>query len=597
MHAAHAECFVQLKGRLQEAPHGERGAIVVDVATALCCTPATIYRKLQKVGWDSGRKTRTDKGSLCVDENLAMQAAGMVKIGTRANGKKTMPLTTALNILEKNGMGIINTATGEVTMPCPTTVARAMMAYGCHPEQVRQGSPAQDLRSLHPNHVWEMDASVCVIFYLPKGKVEVLDEKKYYKNKPEHLKKIELQRVIRWVITDHYSGSLFVRYTQGSEDAASAIGVLIEAMCKRDGEQMHGVPFILYTDKGSPFVAALSQTFFASLRIHHITHTAGNARATGQVENAQNLVETQFEGRLRLLEITSLEELNAQAAQWRTAFNARAIHRRHKNTRERMWLRIKPEELRVPESVEALRAIVSSPSVEHTVKPTLMLNYTPKGFTAQRYSLRHIDGIVIGEKIEVCVNPYEAPAVDITVTGRDGTRNTYTLKPIDYDDAGFNAQAPVIGQEYKALADTATDKAIKAMDKAAYSADTLEAVEQAKKRKQRAYTDIDAMADVQATSVPTYFPKRGTAIQLDRQRELAPLSPVQAAMQIRPLLAAAGIHWTAEHLAALREAYGESVPAEAVQEFAAGIIAGVAASVTREQPTPAPMLLIAGGAA
>ena len=45
-------------------------------------------------------------------------------------------------------------------------VARALRGYGLHPEQLRRLPAAQQQSTPHPNHTWQMDASVCTLFYL-----------------------------------------------------------------------------------------------------------------------------------------------------------------------------------------------------------------------------------------------------------------------------------------------------------------------------------------------------------------------------------------------------------------------------------------------
>lgn len=595
MNAAHTEYFVDLMRKLDIAPRGERRSLVEDAASFMGCGVATIYRRLERVGWSSGRRTRSDCGKLCVDEDLALLAGGMVRAATRANGKKTLPLTTTSKVLEYNGKGVWDDKTGKRKMPSASTMARAMKRYGCHPKQVQRGAPSQTLRTLHPNQVHEMDASVCVLFYLPKGKVVVMDEKKYNENKPKHLEKARKDRVIRWVITDHFSSMIFVRYTLGSEDSKNAIDVMIDAWCKRDhdGDIFHGVPNILYTDKGPAFVSTLTKTFLNRLKVQPIEHAAGNAQATGQAEKAHDIVETQFEGFLRFLDIDNLEELNAHLDAWRIAYNATVIHKRHKKTRNAMWMHITPGQLRIPESVEALKAVVASPPAEKKVKGDLILRYTPKGYEPQTYSLYGIEGIMIGGKIGVALNPYEAPAVDVIVTSAEGEERIYTLQPIKRDRAGFDITSPVIGEEFKALKDTITDKAIKRMDMEAHGVNTLEEAEKAKRRDRRVYKDIDVMAHIHAVKIPDYMPRRGEHVDLGRpERELPPISVVDAAIRIKAMMAQAGIAWTSEHMTALGKQYPDSlIPVDAIDGIAEAFIAEET-DKTFEQP----LRLVAGGA-
>ena len=595
MHAAHNEYFVHLKNKLEAAPYMERASLVQDACNLLGCSMATAYRKLEAVGFTSGRKPRKDCGTVCVPAELARTAAGMIIQATRANDKKTLPLTTVCSILEENGMGVVDKETGKVTMPSPTTVARAMRLHGCHPTQVAGGTPAVELRSLHPNHVWQVDASVCVLFYLPKGKVKVLDERVVNAKKPQNMEKIQRERVVRWIITDHTSANFFLLYTQGSENAATAIEVLIQAMMQRgETDLMHGAPRILFTDPGPAFNCNLTRAFLQRLNIQFIPHKPGSARATGLVENTQNLVETQFEGRLRFLTITNLEELNAQATKWRLAWLATALHSRHGTTRNRMWLTITEDQLRKPASLEALREVVSTPPEPRKVTPKLQITYAPKGYKSLTYSLRHIEGITIGGQVHVAVNPYYAPSIDLIVSQNDGTESIYTLEPIERDGAGFDVNAAVIGQSYASHADTSVDKAVKTMEREAYGATTAEEAAAAKKAGQKPYAHINVMADVEAVKAPTYFPRRGRDLALETQgRELPSLTPVEVAMQLRPVLAAHGITWGPEHLGHIKQTYGAIVPGEAVEELAAHFIAAAQPPAVVEAPT----LRIVGGAA
>lgn len=577
MQPAISEYVMNLKSRLEEAPHGERRQLVQAAAQRLRCSTQTVYRKLQGAGWESERKPRADKGRTCVDAKLARLAAGLVVTATRANNKRTLPLTTARSILLENGQGVVNEETGEITMPSASTLAKAMRQNGCHPKQLKRGAPAQEMRSEHPNQFWQMDASVCIVFYLPDGKVSVMDEAKFYKNKPENLKKASQERVIRWVITDHYSGTLFVRYTQGSEDTAGILDVFIEATLKRDNEPFHGVPDMLGTDKGAGNTSLLFTSFLDALGVKHVTHKPGNPRAKGQVEQAQNLVETQFEGRLRFMDIVDLATLNAAVDAWRVYYNAKAVHRRHNKPRNSVWMTITEEQLRVPASREVLQELAASPAKEVKVTDTLKIRHTIKGYGKQEYDVRYLSGILPGQTVAVVVNAYRAPAIDVTVTAQDGTKNSYTLEPIERDKAGFRTDAPVIGKEYAALPETKTEKAHKIIQTEAYSASTLEAAEKAKAKGARPYEGLNAMADVQSAKIPLYFIKRGRDLGLEqREIESAPLSHVDAAIALRPLVARAGLEWNADCLEWLKQRHPANVPgnnlAELARELAAQFI-------------------------
>ncbi|MCF4653853.1 transposase, partial [Acinetobacter baumannii] len=187
-----------------------------------------LYRELEKVGFKSERKQRSDKGKTVVPTEVAEMVGGMVHVATRANGKKTLPMTTALEML---------IADGKAPRVSAATVARVMKQNMCHPKQLATPSAHTQQKSLHPNHVWQVDASVCVLFYLPKGGMQVMDEKKFYKNKPANVKKIENDRVIRYVMTDHYSGSIYVEYVYGSESSENLIEIFLNAIQRRSAQE------------------------------------------------------------------------------------------------------------------------------------------------------------------------------------------------------------------------------------------------------------------------------------------------------------------------------------------------------------------------
>ena len=71
--------------------------------------------------------------------------------------------------LRDNGLiiaGRTDTETGEFFPLSIDAISRALRQHHMHPDQLRAPSPALELASLHPNHVWQLDASICVLYYL-----------------------------------------------------------------------------------------------------------------------------------------------------------------------------------------------------------------------------------------------------------------------------------------------------------------------------------------------------------------------------------------------------------------------------------------------
>ncbi|MUT41085.1 transposase [Acinetobacter baumannii] len=553
----------EVAANLQAAGHGQKGEIIATACKYLDVSRPQLYRDLETVGFKSERKQRSDKGKTVVPTEVAEMIGGMVHVATRANGKKTLPITTALDML---------VADGKAPKVSAATVARVMKQNMCHPKQLATPSAHTQQKSLHPNHVWQVDASVCVLFYLPKGGMQVMDEKKFYKNKPANVKKIENDRVIRYVMTDHYSGSIYVEYVYGSESSENLIEIFLNAIQKRSAQEpMHGVPNILYTDKGCANTSGLFRNLLERLDVTFIPHATGNSQAKGQVENAQNIVETQFEGRLRFMQINNIQELNAQATAWRMYWNETKIHSRTKRSRNAVWQTIKPEQLRIAPPMELCRELISTVPVEKTVKANLTVSHAIQGYGSQDYDVRHVDGVYPKAKLQIVVNPYRAPCIDVLTKDQHGNDVIFTCEPMQVDWVGFGNDAAIIGEEIKAMPQSKIDENRKRILKKAYDAETLEQVDKAIAKKKPAYDgQLNAMADVTAVEVPTYINRAGEQMQTEiSRRQVAPVNLIQAAKQIRGLV---GDLWTPECMAALKKSYpnGE-VPQDVIPEIAEGI--------------------------
>lgn len=552
-------CYLQrIATRLAEAGHGQKGQILREAMQHLSYSRAELYRRLAEVGYVTDRKTRSDKGKSSVDADTAQLIGGMLHIATRANGKRILAIKDAAAILAEQG---------KAPRVSAATISRALRSHHVHPQQLSQPTPHIQQRSLHPNHVWQIDASVCVLFYLPKGGLQVMEAKEFYKNKPKNLRKIENERVIRYVVTDHYSGALYVEYVTGAEDSINLTHVFLNAIQRRSPQEpFSGVPYILMLDKGSANTAGLFKNLMQRLGIQLIAHGTGNSRAKGSVEQAQNLVETKFESRLAFTEVHSLDHLNALATRWRTVFNDTATHTRTRRSRNAVWQTITAQQLRIAPTVDLCRELVNTLPETKTVRGDLSITHSIKGYGSQSYDVRHIPGIYPKAKLDVVVNPYRAPCIDILL----GDGQTFTVEPQQLDWVGFQQDAPVIGASIRQAADSPVDQARKAVLKAAYDATTEAAVDAARKRKQAAYAQqIDPMADLKTDAVPSYLPRAGEQMQTPAQaRQFAPLSHIEAAKRLRGLV---GELWNATTFAALKQTYPEAVPADAIEAIADGI--------------------------
>lgn len=582
--ANEAEILLSLVQRLQAAAHGESAPIIAEGMKLLNIGRDALYKRLREYGYRSGRRRRSDAGRLSVSEEVALKAAGLCHLATRANGKANISVSLSAEVLAGNGMGRVDEETGEIVPVSPTTLARAMRAYNCHPEQLAAAAPAKEMKSKHPNHVWQIDASVCVVFYTPGGvRVQPIDETDVYKNKPENIEKIRPDLCIRWLASDHCTDAFFLRYIPGGENAASFIDFFIEAIQQRPGEPFYGVPEILVMDPGAYARAKTALNMLERLGVKVIVHRAKNARAKGTVEGGHNRVENGLEGRFALQTPQSLEELNSLADRWRRAHCATRRHARLGMTRWAAWSRIRAEQLRLAPPPELCRELVTTEAVTRDVSPQLTISYACPGHGSRKYRVGHIPGAVPKAKLRVVVNPYRAPDIDVLVD-TNGVETAWTVSPVELDEWNFAEDGHVWGEAMRALPDTPAQTQLKRILKDAYGVDTNLAAQSARQRRKTAYAgEIDAYADVKQAEAnpPAWLPRRGTEHEVTvAARSLPPTTVVDVA---RALAGRMDGRWNAQHYARLTQRYptGE-VPGDDVAALEAEFI-GEATAETGER--------------
>lgn len=498
--------------------NGRRGEIARRAAEAFGVSVNTLYGYLREwAGWTSGRKPRQGKGKTCVPYELCKEIAQVITESTRATGKQIMSLKRAVAIAAADGKGIVNPETGEVTMPSVETVSRAMRLYGCHPEQLRVSAPKKRVRSLHPNHTWQLDASVCVLYRI-RGtrKIALMDEAIYNEKKPKNLIEIKDRRIIRYIVTDHTTNAFYLHYVQAAgEDAAGVLAALIGAIEDRGPrDPMHGVPSILYMDQGSANRSSLVTGFCEQLGIRPLYHKPKNASATGSVEQRQDSVECEFESRLRFMDVPDVETLQTLADRWRRHFCATEKHSRTNMTRNAAWLMIREEELRTVEG-DVLRAIAAWKEDTRRVREdfTISVN-THTAHGVREYDLRELafHGLKVRDTVSVHLNPYKAPAITVSMMEPDGTKRRFDVAPMEKDAFGQPLDAPVFGESYKALPKTRAEKVLEEVRAVSHT--------------------FDLMADVK--EAPLYLRKTGTSLQVETPTaEFMPMKRLAFAMMMR----------------------------------------------------------------
>ena len=243
-----------MKQRLESAGHGQKGAIVAEATQTLAISKDTLYRELGKIGWQAGRKRRTDAGTTALADETIATAAGLIATGARANGKQIMDTTTVNSILSANGHKTLSVS----------SLRRVLRENQMTAKHLNQAKTAQALRSLHPNHVHLLDPSLCILYYPPgkKGKRQKFaDVDEFYKNKPGNLERVKNLRVWRYVLVDHYSGLIKVRYFEAAGES-QLLNFEFLLWCWREV----GLPQILYTDKGSANSGKGISPFYPSVK-------------------------------------------------------------------------------------------------------------------------------------------------------------------------------------------------------------------------------------------------------------------------------------------------------------------------------------------
>ena len=173
---AQSDYFQGLAKRLTCAKHGQRSEIVKEAASFLGRSADWVYAQLKIVGWSSGRKSRTDRGNGKLTVSELTTLSSMMRQSKRDTGKQLLCVEDAVNIAKANNM----ISVGDVST---STVLRGMKLHGIHPTQVNKATSHTTLRSLHPNHVWQFDVSICVLYYLKdKAGLQVMPKDEFYKN-------------------------------------------------------------------------------------------------------------------------------------------------------------------------------------------------------------------------------------------------------------------------------------------------------------------------------------------------------------------------------------------------------------------------------
>ena len=553
--------LLEVAHRAQAAGRGGKEPIYAQACQQLDWSRATLMRRLKEVTVTTPRKRRSDAGTTSLSLPDAQELSTAMMEGYRANDKTIHALKLALVRLRANRplfACATDPATGELRPLSESACARALRTYKLHPEQLRQPAVVQALASAHPNDVWQIDASISTLFYVPEDGVADMDKGVFYKNKPENFEKIKRQRLTRYVLTDHCSGSIFVHYVAGGESIVNMAEAFLAAIQPRPLQQMHGVPYYLMMDPGSAGIGGAFKTLLRRLQVTPVVNEAGNPRAKGQVENAHNLVETDFESGFKFLHVPSIAWINEQAARWMRYYNSVRILGRHGKARWAKWMEITQQQLRLVDAALARQLLTHAPSTPKVDREKCVR------FNGKVWSVKDVPNIIVGEKLSVTFNPFNASTAYVLEHDAQGNEQLIEIPEVLTDEHGFSLDAALIGREYKSLPETAADTNRKLVERLATGAATDEQAAAARKAKVLPmagsldpYKHHDDLPDV------AMLPRRGTELQTSvaTQKTVQVLPVFEVAKALRSM----GMDMDREKASQLRSWYPDGVPEDELQ--------------------------------
>lgn len=427
--------------RLQAAETGaERSRLIGEHAALTGAPRGRVTAQLRAAGWRS-RRARSDAGATRVPEEHLRLLAAALRTGVRKGGQRTLGVQVALQTLRQSGIRI------DVT---PAQAARLLRDRGL--DVATQSAPTSHtaLRSEHPNHVHQVDASVCTLYYLRGRQHDAAAIHEPYKNK-DFMRGKERLKVWRYVVVDHKSGCFVPRYYQQAAETAEATwDALLRAWERNPPERWHGVPRIVMWDKGTEHAAiraALEQGF----GITCLVHAPGNARTKGAVEAAMWAIEQGFESRLRLQHPESLDELNEAALEWAVRCCANTIEgldtrldrRVRKICRQESWSRITPEQL--VELPPGARDFAMHRAQTRKVRGDLTVSFRHPLTGIGLYDVARLRGVAVGRTINVQPLSLDRGGAVRAWTEHGGREWEARLTPLAHDQDGQREDAITIG--------------------------------------------------------------------------------------------------------------------------------------------------------
>lgn len=543
----------KMVSELKGAKPGERKAVLTRYGEQYGYSMKRLYEIAENFGFKSGRKTRCDKGIGVLAEEQIEFVASFIQATKRENKGAFAPVENAMEFAIDNGI----MTRGEVTVGA---MQRILREREIDKKRLNAPTPHTEMRSLHPNHVHLVDASTCIQYYLDDGGMKIMRQDEFYENKIENFKKIKTP-LQRYILTDHFSGFMFVKYYLSAGETAENLFDFLCSSWEAKGEAnfpFRGVPFAMLMDGGCRAKArAMGEGFWDGIGVEILPGTPGNSRRQGSVEVSHNIWEMWFETRLRIDPATTLDDLNRKARGFCIWMNATREHTRTRMTRLSCWLMIKQEQLRELPERSVLQDLMNKPEEERTVT-----NYRIS-FEGKEFNLKHAR-IPHGSKVKVIKNIWKWKDGIITVSYNNQLYEAQAIEKLPAELGGFSSNAAIIGQEYKAQPENATQQAAKRLNELATGSRQPD-------KKAMPFAGLNAFEGfADKVGNLSTLPKRGTPIEVARNSGPAQISIMEMFKRLR----ASGTTITPELNRELRAEFGETIEAKRAEAVIEAITTG-----------------------
>ena len=203
-------------------------------------------------------------------------------------------------------------------------------------------------------------------------------------------------------------------------------------------------------------------------------------------------------------------------------------------TRNDLWLSITKNQLRTVEP-DVLRSIAAWGDVRRPVRDDFTISVdTRTHYGVRYYDLRELGyhGLKPRESVYVRLNPYKAPNAIILLEKPDGEKVAFEVPPMQFDTAGFDVNAPVLGKDFKAMPKTHSEQMFDEIKKEAYGVQSVEEADKLWKAGAPTRDAFDVMADVK--EAPVYLKKAGTPLPLEEKKaDVPPMKRLSFALMMR----------------------------------------------------------------